>query len=169
MDFYTRGNKESLKGCQQRGDWIKIALCKGLISEENKVDKTSLDGVRNLYQAVTELMQAVYHGSLNQFRSVQLENRFEGYLRDRVYSSRFLQGNEGGRRKYQGSPGFWFGKVSRLVLFSKLGVSGRKYSLGGEEINFIVVTLGLAVSCIIPMELSIGHLFCGPEGSGERR
>ena len=41
--FYTKGNKESLKGYKQSGDVIKIALFRDLISEENKVDEASLE------------------------------------------------------------------------------------------------------------------------------
>jgi len=41
--LYTKGNKESLKGYKQSGDMIKIALCKDLISGENKVDEASLE------------------------------------------------------------------------------------------------------------------------------
>lgn len=43
MDFYTKRNKESLKGYKQSGDMIKIAFCKDLISGENKVYEARLE------------------------------------------------------------------------------------------------------------------------------
>lgn len=43
MNFYIRGNKESLKGYKQSGDMIKIALCKDLIMGDNRVDEASLE------------------------------------------------------------------------------------------------------------------------------
>lgn len=46
-------------------------------------------------------MHGIHDGGLNYCCSVQLENRFEGYKTDGVYSSWYLQGEEGGRRKNQ--------------------------------------------------------------------
>lgn len=41
--LHSKENKESLKGYKQSNDVIKIAICKDLVSEENKVHGANLE------------------------------------------------------------------------------------------------------------------------------
>ena len=41
--LHSKENKESLKDYKQSNDMIKIAICKDLVSEENKIDEESLE------------------------------------------------------------------------------------------------------------------------------
>ena len=72
----------------------------------------------------------------------------------RVYSSWYLLGDEGGRGKNQGCSGFWFGRLSRLVLCSELGITGRRSSLGTEENEPHCGHVGFSNLWTSPVELS---------------